>query len=178
MIINGNSGYFKGQQQGYIPIYLVSKMRELGIDPNLANDANQARELIAEAENSEKNNSNINIETSNSNKKVSQEPNKDDTYQRAIMLANKLGVSVPSNTPIEKLVNILENVIQNLMELAYKKNDLNLMEFLKGCKQELEQIKTIISNAPNENGDIKLNNYMDLLAEQNKAILTYKNRIA
>lgn len=175
MIINGNSGYFNTQRQGYMPIYLVSKMRELGIDPNLASDASQARELIAEAENSKKNNSNLNINTSNSNEKLSQNPNKDDTYQKVKMLANKLGVNVPEGEPIENLVNTLEKVIQNLIELAYKKNDLGMMEFLKNCQLELEQIKTIISNAPNENGDKKLSNYMDLLAEQNKARIIYKN---
>ena len=178
MSINGIYGYNYAPVRVFgipIPEYLIKQLIELGIDPKTVQSPAEAMNLIEQA----KDPSNgqvgaIRKEEENKEKEIKREDNP--LYKKAKALARKLGLSPSEQATLDDILAAIQRQIQDIIDEAEETGDEDLLSFAKECQFELDLLISEKNGA--DSSKMKLFDYIEMLAEQNKAQIHYtKNNI-
>ncbi len=144
-----------------LPNYIKDQLKEIGVDPDSVSGIVQAKKLIADAAN----------KADKTNKEESKNNNEDenpDTRQRAIDLANKIGIKVKDSDTTEDILSIIQSVLDRMLKRAVNTEDEALYNRLKELRIELGRIEADEKGAGYSNTSVM--SYMDMLANQNKTV--------
>lgn len=148
-----------------LPRWIISKLEELGINPEGITSTGHAKELIQKAEESK----------SKEQNQDQDQDNNSELRKRAVELAEKTGVKVKNSDTTDDIIKNIENVLDKALKIAVSRNDEALYNTIKAYKQQLDGII-----ADNNGGSISnsiVYSFMDMVAQQNKYALNLnKNR--
>jgi len=155
--------------QNQIPQYLLSKMLELGLDTSNVQSASEARALIQQAEAQQKQQAQSkedNKQGSGANNSGSFSNESPVVRQKAVELAEKVGITVSQNQTIDDILNNIQNVLDKLLKAAADDNDEGLYNTIVALQRQLDSVKAE-ANGTTE-AETKMYSFMDMLAAQNK----------
>jgi len=141
------------------------QLEALGIPYNPGITEQEGRALIKKAQNASKSNSEESLSQNNKNPKT-----KDDLFERAALLAQKLGISVQEGMSLNAL---LEKIESNLEQKIYaNQNNIDVLNTLKGFSQELSMIQAQANSGTEQNGaEQALMKSLEVLSLYNKNFL-------
>ncbi len=136
------------------------KLMQLNIpfDPNITEQEGKALLKKAQASKNFQNDAKQNSSSKNS------------LFDQAIALAKKLGIQPNESTKFEQLLSLIENAIEQ--KLALNKNNVEIIEQLKGLSQELASIQAQSNSSSGyDSNNQALMTSLELLSQYNKNFL-------
>lgn len=142
-----------------LPEWLIEKLVDAGIDPNDVSSISEGKKLLEETPQAPKSDS----------KDGAQNGESKDLREKAIDLADKLGIKVDDNDKLEDIIQYIQEVIDMVMKAAIAKNDESLFNEMQNYQSDLDGIVAEHNGGGVSNSVVY--SFMDMVAEQNKYAL-------
>lgn len=145
-----------------------AELDRLGIpyDPNSTTET-QGRALIAEFKSKNANNEKAQNNFTKNHKKQT-----NDLYEKAVKLAQKLGIEPEEGVEFKSLLSLIEQKLEDKISLA--QNNVNLLKQLEGYSQELASIQAESIGAGYDTTNKALQMSLEMLSLYNKNYLNQK----
>ncbi len=147
---------------------LIEKLLDLGINPSTVTSEAEATRLITEAEETDKaSTSDSEQEEDSSN----QSTGSAELYNKAVDLADKVGVRVSEGDDIDDILDKVQDVIDKMLSYAIDTNDESLYDKFQVYQSDLDDINAEMNGGGFTYSGTTVYSFMDMVAEQNKYAL-------